>query len=1078
MCVTDCDGYPQTAVEEIPALDPGAEACEDCSPYTTALGRFVVLEEPTMCEAGTRYQPLNCLNGNQGDGSCPWACPECVTDLGTGAMQCDIGGHERPIAATDPDNCLCDDSCPDPEPLACVPRVWNWTSEWEESRAPTMCRAGQEMRTWTCRQGQENEGGCVWDCPRGASGTDYQDGAPATDPDNCSCDDSCEDPGGTDGGTTGGTDGGTTTGGSDSGGTTDGGTTTGGSDSGGTTDGGTTTGGSDSGGTTDGGTTTGGSDSGGTADGGTTTGGASDGGTSDGGSGDSGSGSSGSSGGSGGTEGGEGHCTAQGNHYPGDEVYCSPIGRVLTNGRCEQRACPANSTDNGSGVCVCDPGYVYDNSQPGNHGRTYFYPRTCTARSPTLCGAVADPGTCGSGGTWNSGTATCGCGDGYERSDDGQSCVCAPDDTQSLGHQPSVLHPNPQSLFDGLQVGFVNTTTSNLTFRRRDMVTRAQGPVVFARVYDSRIGANDDFGPGWRLSLAEELHVDRDVVTYIGASGARQTFAWNGTGYAASPSTPRHAGTALAFADIDGLRVATLRDGDTMRTFAQVDEAGTRYVVRTVRATSRELMFDYGQGRLATVSHDGATLFAIDRDAAGRIVEVRDNHGRSVRYTYDFDRRLATVRDIAGSDWSYRYRGGGRLGTANDPEGRTYLAATYGDDGRVAQSFSGRLYSYAYPDATTTVTEDDGEVHTFARNAAGVTTSLSSTGGVSWRLTLDAANRVASLAVPERTSSYTYDSGGRVATETVADAVAGATSMRSYTYDAQGRLTDIAGSGRDVYVTHAEGHVHIVDGDEVFEYHLDRKGRVTSVRQGTDKTIRAERDDAGDIVAISDGYRTVRFNRDALGRIAEATLGDGDSARYFYDELGNRRLSEYGPGRSVAYAYDAAGSMVGIETTRHDGSVHRPTVTLATAEPIEGMAYDGSLTLSVDYGTRDYGPLGAVREEVTTGPRDAENLVAAGYGDREPPSSELRVPTLTDALNRCPSQRLCSPCLRRAAIPMTSATTRASPTRDRVTSSSTRIWGQHALESLRRHWFSAAPRRRPTIRPCIVSAGPLTGRRR
>ena len=55
--------------------------------------------------------------------------------------------------------------------------------------------------------------------------------------------------------------------------------------------------------------------------------------------------------------------------------------------------------------------------------------------------------------------------------------------------------------------------------------------MVFARVYDARIGANDDFGPGWRLSLAEELHVDGEVVTYIDASGARQSFAWDGTGY-------------------------------------------------------------------------------------------------------------------------------------------------------------------------------------------------------------------------------------------------------------------------------------------------------------------------------------------------------------------------------------------------------------------------------------------------------------------------------------------------------------------------------------------------------------------
>ena len=44
-------------------------------------------------------------------------------------------------------------------------------------------------------------------------------------------------------------------------------------------------------------------------------------------------------------------------------------------------------------------------------------------RELLLCGAVADPGTCGDGGTWNNGTATCSCGVGYEQSDDERSCI-------------------------------------------------------------------------------------------------------------------------------------------------------------------------------------------------------------------------------------------------------------------------------------------------------------------------------------------------------------------------------------------------------------------------------------------------------------------------------------------------------------------------------------------------------------------------------------------------------------------------------------------------------------------------------
>ena len=112
------------------------------------------------------------------------------------------------------------------------------------------------------------------------------------------------------------------------------------------------------------------------------------------------------------------------------------------------------------------------------------------------------------------------------------------------------------------------------------MVTRAQGPVVLAPVHDSRIAGNADFGPGWRLSLAEELLVDRDAATYVDESGARQAFAWTGTARTASPPTPRHGATTLDFADSDGIRIAVLADGDAVRTFEQADAAGARYAIK------------------------------------------------------------------------------------------------------------------------------------------------------------------------------------------------------------------------------------------------------------------------------------------------------------------------------------------------------------------------------------------------------------------------------------------------------------------------------------------------------------------
>ena len=430
-----------------------------------------------------------------------------------------------------------------------------------------------------------------------------------------------------------------------------------------------------------------------------------------------------------------GNCTRLGSYWPGAERFCVAGGLVLTNAKCPRSTCPGNSADNGWGICVCDPGYVYTLRAGALSG-----PVDCVGRTSELCGAAPDPGTCEPGGSWNSGTQRCDCDDGYQRSDDGRSCVCATDDAEQTGYLASVLFPNPQSLFDGLRVGFVNTSSGNLTFRRRDIVTRAQGPAVFARAYDSRIAANADFGPGWRLSLAEELLVDGNTAVYVDESGARHTFAWTGTAWTASPLTPRHAVTTLAFADAGGIRIAVLADGDAVRTFEQADAAGARYVVRLVRTPTRELVFDYDGGRLAAVSHDGGTLFDVERERDGRIAALRDDHGRSVHYAYDADGRLETVRDLAGSDWRYRYRDDGLLGGAVDPEGRTYLAADYDAAGRVARAFAdGRLHDYAYAPEGTTVAEATGEVHALISNAAGVTTALSSTTGDSWSLALDAA---------------------------------------------------------------------------------------------------------------------------------------------------------------------------------------------------------------------------------------------------------------------------------------------------------------------------------------------------
>ena len=56
-----------------------------------------------------------------------------------------------------------------------------------------------------------------------------------------------------------------------------------------------------------------------------------------------------------------------------------------------------------------------------------------------------------------------------------------------LRRRVNVLYPNPQSIFDGLQVGYVSVRHGNLTFGRRDLVSGPGELAYFSRVYDSRI---------------------------------------------------------------------------------------------------------------------------------------------------------------------------------------------------------------------------------------------------------------------------------------------------------------------------------------------------------------------------------------------------------------------------------------------------------------------------------------------------------------------------------------------------------------------------------------------------------------
>ena len=307
-----------------------------------------------------------------------------------------------------------------------------------------------------------------------------------------------------------------------------------------------------------------------------------------------------------------------------------------------------------------------------------------------------------------------------------------------LRRRVNILFPNPQSLFDGLQIGYVGVRHGNLTFRRRDLVSAVNPLARIERVYDSRAAAGRDFGPGWRLALDESLTAKDAGLVYADGSGARHFFRLSapemsreqlvsgqssaGLGrssamppagllpgiYTAFPETPQHARASIEVAG----PLAIFRNGGETRVFERAPSgSGGASGYRLTRADVADGSFialSYRNGLLRRVSDAEGPVFELLRDHADRIYAVQDRWGREVRYSYLADGRLSEAVDAAGNAWSHEYGAGGNLTRAIGPNGRDILRIAYDEAGRVKESLSGREYSFDYGEGRTVVAEGTG----------------------------------------------------------------------------------------------------------------------------------------------------------------------------------------------------------------------------------------------------------------------------------------------------------------------------------------------------------------------------------
>ena len=208
----------------------------------------------------------------------------------------------------------------------------------------------------------------------------------------------------------------------------------------------------------------------------------------------------------------------------------------------------------------------------------------------------------------------------------------------------NVYFTNPQSIFRGAQVNFVNVGTGNLTFLRRDLVASGRIPLVFARVYDSSSKGSADFGPGWTLSAAESITLADGKAHLLSENGSTIDFVKvDETSFALEKDYP---------SDYIDLRLvntntveAKLRTGFTKQ-FELI--GGAFHLVTVTDRNGNQVHLSYSSGLLNKIENANHSI-TILRNAKGRIVSAQDDQGRKVQFAYDAQGRLIEVDDLGGT---------------------------------------------------------------------------------------------------------------------------------------------------------------------------------------------------------------------------------------------------------------------------------------------------------------------------------------------------------------------------------------------------------------------------------------------
>ncbi|HND60305.1 MAG TPA: RHS repeat-associated core domain-containing protein [Opitutaceae bacterium] len=556
-----------------------------------------------------------------------------------------------------------------------------------------------------------------------------------------------------------------------------------------------------------------------------------------------------------------------------------------------------------------------------------------------------------------------------------------------------------------------------------DPVQLGTGAAVASRRLFTFHGARD-----WefRISYNSALAAAQDVPGAIGfgwshpfeakvvSSGANRIVQWGPThSNSFSPQTNDPSSFVSADEGTQYDRLTTLTGGGWR--LLRRDQSSLRFdaagrLVEDVDPHGRKLVVAYdGSGRIASITEpiSNTRLTFTYAYATIRVETITDGTGAVVALAYNSGQVLNRIVNQNGKAVDFLYDANRGLLKTTDHLGAIVSSNTYDGAGRVVLQDDGRAdnqklalgyVEQGLPGSTSYADSDIGRTVPMFLPVPGQVALSSFTGldGVAVNYTLDSNGRLASATRAGLTTTATYDAAGNLAT----------------LVDPNGQVTKVTPgivvaandrSGRGTLYRFDAGYRLLSATDAAggkTEYRYDAHGNVIEIIDPLLRSTRFGYDAQGNVVQVTDPAGLVsRYEYDARNNLAAATDSLGHRTSWTYDALNNPVSSTDATGGTIRWTYDA--NSLPLTITLPGGGQYRLTYTLGRlAEIVDpagvssrfGYDADGRVSFVEDAaGNRTrYGfdPIGNLVE--VTDPRGGVTRIAYDHRNRR---TRLEEPT-------------------------------------------------------------------------------------